>query len=650
MTRRNPRDTAPALLLLVTALGLAACGPPAKRGQTSASATAAAAGARPEFEVRGRLSLSGRSDHSGVQVYVPGSSLVAMTDSLGRYTITGLRPGVHEILAQHSGYLRQKIARVEFDEYSDTAPFYLPDASLLVDPAAGGAVAAFGSVTGIVRVHPDSMAEGETDLSRAVVEFKDTAMRTVADTNGRFNLWNVTPGEYRLVVRLDGFPAHESPVRVLAGSKPTTLDIELSLDDSAGGPREITGQIEIYRLDGGLTTDYGGVRVELVELPGRAAPVGADGTFRFGRLAGKVYHIQASADGFAPSEPVEIDLTDVPSMDVTLTIAQLPPPPETPGVIRGVAIRDSDSVSDMSGITVAVAGTSTVALTNREGGYVLNGIPPGTYDLLFQTQGFESVTLTGVEVPPATEITVQTVFLQPVIERPRVVMTDPPEGARDVLVGPELRIMVRFSKPMDPASLARNVRLTPDLEYELLAGRGNRFTDSDSMMIVVNGRSRSRPLEYGAKIEVVIAASASDIEGITMETPFRLRFEMGRAAIVDTTPADGEKNADLSPFTPVQIRFNAPVDSRSLTARDVRIRPSSVGIPTLNFLQDGITGWTTVQVSAQWTPDTQYEITLSKRIKTATGQTIDNTPYSFKFRTPEFADFGANYRIPVVRP
>lgn len=636
-------------MLVAFCLALAGCGPAEVTGDgTQGSPTMTSE--RPEFEVRGRVSLAGRADHSGVQVYVPGSSLVGMTDTLGRYTLSGLRPGVYEIIAQHPGFIRQQVARIEFDEFSDTAPFYLPDKTLEADPAAGGSARTFGSLSGTITIHPDSMTDGGTDLSHAVVEIQGTAMRTVADSGGRFNLWNLAPGEYRLVVRLDDFPPHETSVRILAGTRPTTLDIELSLENADFSPREITGQLELILGDGSPFADFSAVRVTLAEMPDRQPQIADDGTFRFGRLAGGIYHIRAAADGFTPTESIEIDLTDVPSMEITLTMVQAPPAPETPGVIRGVAIRDSDSVSDMSGITVAVAGTSTVALTGRDGSYALSGIRPGTYDLLFQAQGYESMTLTDIEVGPGQDITVQTVFLQPVIDRPRVVSTDPPEGARDVLIAAEVQIRVRFSKRMDPASLARNVRITPELEYELLAGPGNPRADSDSMVIVINGRSRPRPLEFGAKIELTIDGNAADIDGITMDTPFRLRFETGRAAVVSTNPSDGQKNANLNPFSPIQIQFNAPIDSRSFSARDVRIRPSSIGTPTLNFIQDAVTGWTTVQVSAQWMPDTEYHVTLSKRIRTTSGQSLENTPYSFKFRTPEYADFGATHKIPVFRP
>jgi N-acetylneuraminic acid mutarotase len=89
----------------------------------------------PLRSVRGRATLLGATDHAGIDVYVPGTSLAAKTDAEGNYAMTGVPDGMHNLFFERDGYYRGQIEAVEV-----AGDMAISDIQLALSTGANGAV------------------------------------------------------------------------------------------------------------------------------------------------------------------------------------------------------------------------------------------------------------------------------------------------------------------------------------------------------------------------------------------------------------------------------------------------------------------------------------------------------------------------------
>ena len=59
--------------------------------------------------IQGRATLADQTDHTGISVYIPGSSMQARTDASGAYLINDVPEGTYELHFEKSGYMNGKI-------------------------------------------------------------------------------------------------------------------------------------------------------------------------------------------------------------------------------------------------------------------------------------------------------------------------------------------------------------------------------------------------------------------------------------------------------------------------------------------------------------------------------------------------------------
>src|SRR5688500_14597299 len=81
-----------------------------------------------------------------------------------------------------------------------------------------------GAVKGVVTTADNQPAEGVTIL------IKNTARNTVADNNGSFEIKNLQPGNYTLLVSLIGHQDAETEVAIESG-KATAVSLQLTLSN-----------------------------------------------------------------------------------------------------------------------------------------------------------------------------------------------------------------------------------------------------------------------------------------------------------------------------------------------------------------------------------------------------------------------------------
>lgn len=82
-----------------------------------------------------------------------------------------------------------------------------------------------------------------------------------------------------------------------------------------------------------------------------------------------------------------------------LSAAPTTPADEPAGAIRGV-VYDKDFEAPLPAATVTVLEANRKSKTSEQGNYILNGLPPGTYTLIFQKTGFTRKVVSDVVVSP----------------------------------------------------------------------------------------------------------------------------------------------------------------------------------------------------------------------------------------------------------
>src|SRR5262249_49455060 len=77
--------------------------------------------AKPTATIMGTVLLSeaGQLGHSGIIIYVGGTSHEARTAENGTYTISGVEPGTYTVMAEKNGFQQQSLGRVVINEQPD---------------------------------------------------------------------------------------------------------------------------------------------------------------------------------------------------------------------------------------------------------------------------------------------------------------------------------------------------------------------------------------------------------------------------------------------------------------------------------------------------------------------------------------------------
>lgn len=147
--------------------------------------------------------------------------------------------------------------------------------------------------------------------------------------------------------------------------------------------------------------------------------------------------------------------------------------------------------------------------------------------------------------------------------RPRIVATDPADGAVDVPV--EQTIGVTFSSLMDTAVVAEELRIWPTIRYDL------RWNGEE--LEIVPGE----PLRPDTEYEVRVSGEATDAAGVAIGEAVAVRFTTVAPGLrVDrVVPADGADG--IAPGTVIAVFFDRPIDAEAVDDDALRISPDVAG-------------------------------------------------------------------------
>ena len=292
-----------------------------------------------------------------------------------------------------------------------------------------------------------------------------------------------------------------------------------------------------------------------------------------------------------------------------------------------------------SGVTVGLMGTSFIALTDEDGEYRITNVPEGSYALIAELGDYVPVKVEPISVFAGETTEVADITLEPYVEPPIVLYTEPPDGAKKVSIKREIPVFVWFNKNMHPGSLKKAVSVSPEVDYRVFAGKEHPRSDFDVLLIMLRGCYTDNPAKFKTTYKIRISTAAKDWEEQHLEEPYEFSFTTGEPEIINTMPRSGELRAHLSPRSPLAIYFNATIDHNTLNESTIQLRPEPVSTLEIYAYDNVETGWTTARVSTPWEPDTDYTLRVGRGVRTVDGSRISNTPYVLRFHTAKLREY-----------
>jgi YVTN family beta-propeller protein len=330
----------------------------------------------PVGSISGTVQLEGASDHSGIKVYVPGTSYDATTDSAGSFAISGVPEGTYAVKAEKANYgsITMKDIPVLAGQDSAIDLFILPSV--------------VGSVSGSVWL------QAAADYAGILITLRrDVGTTYLATTNpaGEYAFYDVPIGSYQLIATMPGYVSQQSAVTIATGSN-TLPSKNLIINTNKG---TLSGTITRNNI-----SVHSGIQV-IVAGTGYAAFTDESGAYTLTNVPQGAYTVFVKADGYSARrfESVQITKSQVTTLNAVLTAQSGVVGSENCGSIIGT-VRYSDK-TDHSGISIKVEGTAIpLAGTDQNGGFIINNVPSGNYTLLFTQANYKTLVVKGVEIVP----------------------------------------------------------------------------------------------------------------------------------------------------------------------------------------------------------------------------------------------------------
>ncbi len=311
-----------------------------------------------------RIQLMGMGTES-----LSASEMSTKSDELGLFGFMGIEPGFFMLSADKNGYAPVITHDVKLDEPTD-----------IVMEAAGG-------VNGVVLVRetnrPPVGKNYRVNVTPQFVtggsflyEMADRRSHSFNNEDGSFS-FSLAPGDYRLEARCGTLTPGTTQVSVTSGRETSGVTIYVSEKGGSirGRVRMVDGAsprgaiASVVKMGGGQLADLVGL---FERSGGRGEQVGSDGSFEFKNLAEGTYTVMAQASGYAQgrSEPVEVSFgRAVNGVDVLLGHG---------GSLQGYVMQDGELLAGAL-VTVVGSGVTKMGNADRNGQYMIEGIPQGKY-------------------------------------------------------------------------------------------------------------------------------------------------------------------------------------------------------------------------------------------------------------------------------
>lgn len=324
------------------------------------------------------------SDNSGISVFIPGTSYVALTDENGNFEILGVPQGLHTIRATLSGYnFAQKenvLLKASEEDKKNPPVAEITDALSLYFGQ--------GIVKGTVLLNDEI-----DDFSGTQIVLTDSTnsnnYSAITDKNGSWGVTDVYPGKYTIEFIKDGYESQTVCDVQIIGAKVTNVPL-LRLYVIGGS---LNGKVLIDEK-----SDLTGISVLAENTNGKMlfALTNEEGNFAFENVMPGTWTISATYVGYSKIKTSEIIVL----MGETLDLGLIGTMEKTTYSVTGSVVLEGQD-SGFEGTSVLItnandANDTQTAVTNVEGVYNFSSLNPGTYVLTISRNGF--LTNSGVTV------------------------------------------------------------------------------------------------------------------------------------------------------------------------------------------------------------------------------------------------------------
>lgn len=293
---------------------------------------------------------------AGATVAYSGGSTI--TDSTGRYSLTGVIEGSYSLSASLANY-QPATSQVTVGPGATTAQ----DAALAPVP---------GTITGVV-----TGADTAKPIGASVTAGSVTAS---TDASGSYSVTGLPEGAVTLSASAPGYATQTMSIAVGPGAVVHQDLVLLAL------PGNLTGTVT-----DGLTGQA--VTGATVATGSNSSLTGTTGGYALTNLTAGSYQVSVTAGGFQPQQQT-IVISRGATTGANFALTPLP------GSISGT-VSDSVTSQALSGAAVSAAGLSTT--TDISGSYSLGGVAEGSYSLAISLPNYTSQTLT-VTVGPGASV------------------------------------------------------------------------------------------------------------------------------------------------------------------------------------------------------------------------------------------------------
>ncbi|HOE89660.1 MAG TPA: carboxypeptidase regulatory-like domain-containing protein, partial [Sphaerochaeta sp.] len=330
---------------------------------------------KPLGTIMGTAIRTGAADNYDVMVYIPGTSLMAMTDAEGNFSITNVPQGTHRIRYTSSGYLSlMKEGVVLASDSDDESPTKVVAEASLIREA--------GIVRGTVTLKGAQSHEGII-IRLEGADPEDVATGTTTE-DGAFLIPDVKPGTYSALISYPGHVPQRLEGITVRAAETTSIGQAVALSANGG---DITGKITLN--DGKPLS--GAAVLATITIDGKrysfSTTTDAEGTYVLNNCPlGEGYEISIAKMGYVTVIETGVSV----SAGVPTVI------PETILISSSCAITGSvvlEGSPGNSGVTVSATlvgdqGRVVTTTTLEDGTYYIGGLDVGQYSIQIQMNGY----------------------------------------------------------------------------------------------------------------------------------------------------------------------------------------------------------------------------------------------------------------------
>ena len=578
----------------------------------------------------GRVVVEGL-EGAPVEVRLDRSNTVIESATDGRFEFRKVPPGSHDVAFYHPGYAADAPVSVTVEAGTTIllGTITLKNLENQRGPE--------GTVTGLVLFEDGTPAAGVEIVLPGTLIYGET------EIDGTFRFDNVESGTHTILFEKEGFRSHRISAFEVT---PATVNVvpQFSLQEAPLGSSSAAVQVVKSGADEpvdpnapGIVTgwafypdreDHSGIKVRILDPP-QEVTTDAGGAFLLPDLPPGLYTVRAEAEGYLADELIGVevrpgDVSRLPRMQLAIGPPSVDPDAQASRIVGQVLLEDQGA---QPGTSLNLEGTAFVAITDRNGWFVFDQVPPGDYVLLANRDDYESFAQ-AIEVPGGEGVSIPTITLKPVAVFLEILDTSPGEEDRGVEVSDRVTVEIRFNERLLARTIEREIRVEPRVETRVQVPE----VDLVRIELLRDGNPR---VEFETTYMVTVGAGIESVDGHHLETPYYLRFKTGGPRILGTIPADDSDRVILTETQPIVFMVNEPIDLRELKQK-ISIKPRTGQIPSISSQRAPYGA--RIDIQMQLMPNREYTVSIPRTVHTVSRKRYENTPYRLRFRSGSLDD------------